>query len=287
MTGPLQLTFVTSAVDISTLPGSPAEVAVVGRSNVGKSSLINALANHKQLARVSNTPGRTQLINLFAMPNGSTLVDLPGYGYAAVPGRIKQGWQKMIEGYLLDREELVNVFVLVGGSVMLLSVGMIFLIAFTPLREYIPGYSSNEVRRDALKLDMRADSLYRQLALHNQQLRTIQKIIKGEDIDSAYSEVEDSGIVKPESDALEASVMENNLREFVETEDRFNIPTNQSALSHFSFFTPLNGVVTSSFNPKENHLAVDVVAEKNAPVKACLGGSVLLANGPAKQAMYS
>jgi len=117
MTGPLQLTFVTSAVDISTLPGSPAEVAVVGRSNVGKSSLINALANHKQLARVSNTPGRTQLINLFTLPNGSTLVDLPGYGYAAVPGRIKQGWQKMIEGYLLDREELVNVYVLVDGEI--------------------------------------------------------------------------------------------------------------------------------------------------------------------------
>ncbi|MSY09000.1 MAG: hypothetical protein F2721_07590, partial [Actinobacteria bacterium] len=64
MTGPLQLTFVTSAVDAKTLPNSPAEVAVVGRSNVGKSSLINALANHKQLARVSKTPGRTQLINL-------------------------------------------------------------------------------------------------------------------------------------------------------------------------------------------------------------------------------
>ena len=117
MTGPLQLTFVTSAVDAKTLPNSPAEVAVVGRSNVGKSSLINALANHKQLARVSKTPGRTQLINLFSMPNGSTLVDLPGYGYAAVPGRMKQGWQKMIEGYLLDREELVNVFVLVDGEI--------------------------------------------------------------------------------------------------------------------------------------------------------------------------
>ena len=117
MNGPLQLTFVTSAVDAKTLPNSPAEVAVVGRSNVGKSSLINALANHKQLARVSKTPGRTQLINLFSMPNGSTLVDLPGYGYAAVPGRIKQGWQKMIEGYLLDREELVNVFVLVDGEI--------------------------------------------------------------------------------------------------------------------------------------------------------------------------
>ena len=117
MSHPLQLVFVTSAVDAMTLPDSPAEVAFVGRSNVGKSSLINALANKKQLARVSNTPGRTQLINLFAVPNGGTLVDLPGYGYAAVPGRIKQGWQKMIEGYLLDRENLVNVFVLVDGEI--------------------------------------------------------------------------------------------------------------------------------------------------------------------------
>ena len=114
---PLPIEFVTSAVDAKVLPTSPAEVAFVGRSNVGKSSLINALANRKQLARVSNTPGRTQLINMFALPNGGTLVDLPGYGYAAVPGRVKQGWQKMIEGYLLDREELVNVFVLVDGEI--------------------------------------------------------------------------------------------------------------------------------------------------------------------------
>ncbi|CAB4591243.1 unannotated protein [freshwater metagenome] len=114
---PLSIEFVTSAVDAKVLPASPAEVAFVGRSNVGKSSLINALANRKQLARVSNTPGRTQLINMFALPNGSTLVDLPGYGYAAVPGRVKQGWQKMIEGYLLDREELANVFVLVDGEI--------------------------------------------------------------------------------------------------------------------------------------------------------------------------
>jgi GTP-binding protein len=117
MSGPLQISFVTSAKDAATLPETPAEVAFVGRSNVGKSSLINALANHKQLARVSNTPGRTQLINLFRLPGGGAIVDLPGYGYAAVPGRIKQGWQKMIEGYLLRRASLVNVFVLVDGEI--------------------------------------------------------------------------------------------------------------------------------------------------------------------------
>jgi GTP-binding protein len=117
MPGPLQLGFVCSATSVSQLPPSPAEVAFVGRSNVGKSSLINALANRRQLAQVSNTPGRTQVINLFALPSGATVVDLPGYGYAAVPGRVKRGWQEMIEGYLLGRPSLVQVFVLVDGEI--------------------------------------------------------------------------------------------------------------------------------------------------------------------------
>ena len=67
MAGPLQLEFATSAARVDDLPDSPVEIAMVGRSNVGKSSIINALANRKQLARVSNTPGRTQLINLFTL----------------------------------------------------------------------------------------------------------------------------------------------------------------------------------------------------------------------------
>jgi len=114
---PLQLKFILSATRTSQLPESPAEVAFVGRSNVGKSALINALANQRQLARVSNTPGRTQLINLFAHAGGGTVVDLPGYGYAKVPSRVRKDWPEMIEGYLLDREELEMVFVLVDGVI--------------------------------------------------------------------------------------------------------------------------------------------------------------------------
>lgn len=114
---PLQLRFVASATRSSQLPDSGAEVAFIGRSNVGKSSLINALANQKQLARVSNTPGRTQVINIFAARDGGTLVDLPGYGYAKVPGRVRRDWPEMIEGYLLDRVSLVMVFVLVDGEI--------------------------------------------------------------------------------------------------------------------------------------------------------------------------
>jgi len=117
MAGPLPLKFLVSATRLAQLPDSPGEVAFVGRSNVGKSSLINALANHRQLARVSNTPGRTQLINLFGLPSGATLVDLPGYGYAKVPAAIRGGWREMIEGYLLGREPLAMVFVLVDGEI--------------------------------------------------------------------------------------------------------------------------------------------------------------------------
>ena len=113
----LQLKFVQSATRVHQLPELGPEVAFVGRSNVGKSSLINALAHQRQLARVSNTPGRTQLINVFSYVAGGAVVDLPGYGYAKVPGHIRGDWSSMIEGYLLEREELVMVFVLVDGEI--------------------------------------------------------------------------------------------------------------------------------------------------------------------------
>ena len=109
--------FVLSASNVDQLPESKAEIALVGRSNVGKSALLNAVCNRKSLARVSNTPGRTQLINLFQTPTGGTVVDLPGDGYAAVSGKLKRGWEKMIVGYLNEREELDLILVLVDGVI--------------------------------------------------------------------------------------------------------------------------------------------------------------------------
>lgn len=121
MSGPLRLTFVQSASRVDQLPDSPVEVAFVGRSNVGKSSLVNSIANRKQLARVSNTPGRTQLINLFDVEGNrseaGTLVDLPGYGYAKASKSIRRDWPEMIEGYILERPNLAMVFVLVDGAI--------------------------------------------------------------------------------------------------------------------------------------------------------------------------
>jgi GTP-binding protein len=86
-------------------PGLP-EVAFVGRSNVGKSSLINVLAGRKGLVRTSSTPGRTQLINFFDINGILTLVDLPGYGYAKAPPELRKQWGPMIEAYLSSRESL-------------------------------------------------------------------------------------------------------------------------------------------------------------------------------------
>ena len=119
MSAPLDLRFLLSADVIDRLPETPAEVAVVGRSNVGKSSLLNALAHRKNLAHTSKTPGRTQLLNCFAVgePGGPTVVDCPGYGYATVSKSTRAGWQGMIEDYLLEREGLTMIMVLVDGEI--------------------------------------------------------------------------------------------------------------------------------------------------------------------------
>lgn len=106
--------FITSAVKPAQYPpAAPPEVAFAGRSNVGKSSLINCLLARKKLVRVSSTPGRTQLINFFALA-GDLLrfVDLPGYGFAKVPAKVKAAWRPMIEAYVAHRETLKAVVVI-------------------------------------------------------------------------------------------------------------------------------------------------------------------------------
>ncbi len=108
--------FITSSSSLSTCP--PAllpEAAFVGRSNVGKSSLLNCLLGRKGLAKTSGTPGKTRLINFFLVDDSYYFVDLPGYGYAKVPEALKKNWAPMIEGYLSHRETLRVVIVLLDA----------------------------------------------------------------------------------------------------------------------------------------------------------------------------
>lgn len=108
--------FVISNTDINLCPtdGKP-EYAFIGRSNVGKSSLINMLTGHKGLAKTSSTPGKTQLINHFVINDDWYLVDLPGYGYAKTSKSNRSTWERFIADYLTKRETLINIFVLLDS----------------------------------------------------------------------------------------------------------------------------------------------------------------------------
>ncbi|THF60686.1 ribosome biogenesis GTP-binding protein YihA/YsxC [Pseudothauera rhizosphaerae] len=96
-------------------PAQGAEIAFAGRSNAGKSSAINTLAGHTRLAYVSKTPGRTQLINFFRLNCGAALVDLPGYGYAQVPEKVRRQWAGLLEDYLRRRESLIGLVLIMDA----------------------------------------------------------------------------------------------------------------------------------------------------------------------------
>ena len=113
-----QITFLGSFPKVNIAPKHKLpEFAFIGRSNVGKSSLINYLCDRKKLAKTSSTPGKTQLINLFEVDKKWVLADLPGYGYARISKKMRAKWSVMIEAYLQQRESLVTVFLLIDSRV--------------------------------------------------------------------------------------------------------------------------------------------------------------------------
>ncbi len=123
-----QSEFVKSSAEVDQCPaGSLPEFAFIGRSNVGKSSLINMLTGRRKLAKTSNTPGKTQTINHFLINQQWHLVDLPGYGYAKVSKTTRDDWGKMIESYLLNRPQLVSLFVLIDSRIPPQKIDLVFI----------------------------------------------------------------------------------------------------------------------------------------------------------------
>lgn len=132
-------------------PGAP-ELAFAGRSNAGKSSAINTLTGRTRLAFVSKTPGRTQLINFFSLGEAAFLVDLPGYGYAGVPGEVRRHWQMLVGDYIASRESLAAVVVVMDARHPLM-----------PLDRELIGWL-REARRPAHLLLTKSDKLSKQAA---------------------------------------------------------------------------------------------------------------------------
>ncbi|OGA19118.1 MAG: YihA family ribosome biogenesis GTP-binding protein [Betaproteobacteria bacterium RIFCSPLOWO2_12_FULL_63_13] len=157
MSAPLfrRASFLTSAPDLMALPNeSTCEIAFAGRSNSGKSSVINTLTGQRRLARVSKTPGRTQLINFFGLGDGRFLVDLPGYGYAQVPAATRAPWGRVLGEYLRTRRQLV-------GLVLVMDIRHPLTQLDTDLLEWF-----GPTRKPVHALLTKTDKLSRSAALH-------------------------------------------------------------------------------------------------------------------------
>lgn len=173
----------------------------------------------------------------------------------------------------------LNVFVF-SALLGLVLVGVTTLIiAFTPLREYIPGYSSTELKQQATTLTYTTDSLRQVVALNEQYIASIRRVLTGDVSTVEFNR--DSILEAAKSDVTRIdftpSKADSLLRAQVEREDKFNI-FEDSNTKNFILFPPVNGTITSEYEPSEKHYAVDVVAAKDAPIKAVANGTVIFAD---------
>lgn len=179
---------------------------------------------------------------------------------------------------------LLNVFVLVGVSSVMLIGFTILLIAFTPLREYIPGYSSTALKKQAVELNFKTDSLQQVITYNDQYYASIKKVLKGEV--TAVSFNRDSIIEAAEVDQskinLSANEADSILRAKVDKEDKYSLFETAKSKTNFVLFPPVNGEISEQYNAEEKHYAVDIVVAKNTPVKAAADGTVIFAEWTAQ-----
>lgn len=166
--------FVISNTKLSLCPApDKAEYAFIGRSNVGKSSLINFITNHKNLAKTSGRPGKTQLINHFLINQDWYMVDLPGYGYAKTSKKNRSKWEQFISEYILTRENLLNLFVLIDSRLPAQKIDLDFMewlglkgIPFSIVFTKIDKLSSTQLNKNMLAYKKEMLKYWEEMPIH-------------------------------------------------------------------------------------------------------------------------
>jgi murein DD-endopeptidase MepM/ murein hydrolase activator NlpD len=174
----------------------------------------------------------------------------------------------------------LGLFILLGSVTIVMTVFVTSLIAFTPLREYIPGYADAGVRRNLIKVSLKSDSLEQALTAQNAFLANIENVLQGKT-------KTDTSQNKPDKSKeyaklkMDASANEKDFRKNIEEQDKYSLAYesagNKNAISNFSFFTPLKGILSSSFKAGDQHYGVDIVGPENEAIKTTLDGTVILA----------
>jgi len=191
------------------------------------------------------------------------------------------------EEKLSFRLSRLNLFVSVGSASILLFFVFSYIIAFTPLREYIPGYASVSAKRDVYQLQRQADSIESALKDKDLYIYNIKNIISGKEIVDKIPEKGTATTPVYKDIQLKSSKADSMLRAEVENKDQYSLSTPggeelpaapRTGISNFFFFTPLKGLVTNSFSPTSNHLGIDIVAKPNEPIKATLDGTVIFSD---------
>ncbi|ALJ05591.1 peptidase M23 [Pseudalgibacter alginicilyticus] len=210
--------------------------------------------------------------------------------------------QKKIRKKLLDKYRLVilnedtfeerlsfklsrlNVFVL-GSLLCVFLIGITYLIiAFTPLREYIPGYSSTALKKKAIELNYKTDSLQQVILMNDRFYESIKKVLQGEVNKVDFNKDSIIQAVKLEASEVDLRPIHEDsiLREKVDKEDKYNLFESAETATNFVLFPPVNGEISAPYNLKEKHYAVDLVVAPNTPVKATADGTVIFAEWTAE-----
>ena len=183
-----------------------------------------------------------------------------------------------LESVSLTRFQL---FIRILSVLFLICSLTVLIIAFTPLREFIPGYSPSHLSKNLINLSLKTDSLLTEIQIKDQKFKILEKVVRGEAFnDSVF--YDSSKLVVVDEEALKASSQDSVFREAIEREGRFNVLSElekkPSELRNIAFYAPIKGMVSDAFDLQSDHFGVDVVAPENEAIKACLPGTIVLAN---------